>query len=118
MKITLSGNPLSTQSIYKYACRGNFPGFYMTRHGKDLKEQYQIEARNQYRGEIISGDCEMKMDLFFKDKRKHDIDNFGKICIDSLQKIVYNDDSQIQKLTTEKYIDKLNPRIEIFIQEL
>ena len=118
MKIILSGNPLSTQSIYKVTCAGKYPRLYMTKEGKDLKEQYQIEARNQYRGEIISGDCKMEIGLFFKDKRKYDIDNFCKLTLDSLQGIIIEDDKQIQRLTIEKHLDKSNPRIEICLTEL
>lgn len=85
----------------------------MTRKGKELKEQYQLEAKNQYKGEVIWGDCYVEMTLFFKDKRKRDVDNHNKLVLDSLEGIVYNDDRQIQKLTVEKKFSAENPRIEI-----
>jgi len=115
MKITLSGNPLSTQHIYRSACRGSFPTRYMIKEGKDLKEQYQSEARNQYKGKVMSTDCDMEIILFFKDKRRRDVDNYNKLVLDSLEGIVYEDDKQIQKLTVEKKLSVENPRIEVEI---
>ena len=115
VKIILSGNPLSTQLIYRSACRGKFPVRYMIKEGKELKELYQSEARKQYKGKVMSADCDMEMTLFFKDKRRRDVDNYNKLVLDALEGIVYEDDKQIQKLTVIKNYSKENPRIEINI---
>lgn len=113
MKIVLKGQPLSTQHIYRSVCRGSFPVRYMTREGKDLKELYQSEARNQYKGKVILANCDMEIILFFKDKRRRDVDNYNKLVLDSLEGVVYEDDKQVQKLTVEKRISVEDPRIEI-----
>jgi len=119
MKITLFGNPLSTQSLYRYTCMGKFPRLYMTKQGKDLKEQYQLEAKNGYKGKVISTDgIEMEITLFFKDKRKRDVDNYNKLVLDSLEGIVFEDDSQIKKLTINKELSAINPRVQIQWQTL
>jgi len=115
MKIILTGSPLSTQHIYRSACRGKFPTRYMTKQGKDLKEQYQLEAKNQYKGKVLSGDVEMELVLFFKDKRRRDVDNYNKLVLDALEGIVFEDDKQVQKLTIIKDYSKENPRIELEI---
>lgn len=88
----------------------------MTKKGKDLKELYQSEAKNQYKGEIMSADCYMEMTLFFKDKRRHDIDNYNKLVLDALEGIVFQDDSQVKELTIRKDYSAENPRIEIEIK--
>jgi len=61
--IILKGQPLSTQSIYGHVCRGRFSVMYMTKKGKDLKEHYQLQAKQQCK-EMIEGDVEV--DLFHK----------------------------------------------------
>jgi len=115
MKLVLTGNPLSTQSIYRYTCRGRFATCYMLKKGKELKKHYQEEVDEQYKSDIIKTDCEMYIDLFFGDKRRRDVDNFNKLVLDSLQGIVFEDDSQIQKLTITKNYCKENPRVEVII---
>lgn len=113
MKVVLFGNPLSTQTIYRYTCMGKIPRLYMTKEGKELKKYYQLEIRNQYQGEIITDDIEMIITLFFKDGRRRDIDNYNKLVLDALEGIVYQNDSQIQTLGIKKDISADNPRIEI-----
>ena len=117
IEITLTGNPLSTQHIYKYFCRGRFGGFYMSKKGKDAKARYKEEIKEQYKGEPMEQDVEMYVKLFFGTKRKVDVDNFSKLVNDALSELVYVDDVQIKKLTTEKFYDKENPHIEIVIKQ-
>jgi len=117
VEITLTGNPLSTQHIYKYFCRGRFGGFYMSKKGKDAKARYKEEIKEQYKGEPMEQDVEMYVKLFFGTKRKVDVDNFSKLVNDALSELVYVDDVQIKKLTTEKFYDKENPHIEILIKQ-
>ena len=115
-KIVLTGSPLSTNSLYRYTCAGNVPRLYMTDEGKARKKQYQWQAKTQWRNSLL--DCPIKMSvfLFFKDKRKHDADNFNKILFDSCQGIIFEDDSQIQELHVYKGYDKENPRTEVHIE--
>ena len=113
--ITLTGNPKSTNNIYRSTCVGGFHRRYMTQVGKDLKEQYFYEIKNQWKKEPIEGDVTVNIILFFGDKRKRDIDNFNKAVLDSMSGIVWIDDEQIQELNIIKQHDKENPRIEITI---
>ena len=114
MKITLLGNPLSTNSIYKH--HGKIS--YMSKEGKELKISYQFQAKSQYHGELLKGELSVIIQLFFGDKRKRDYDNYGKLLNDSLQGIIFKDDSQIMLATISKDFSKENPRIEIEINEL
>ena len=113
MKIVLYGQPLSTQSIYKYTCARGFPNLYMTKAGKDIKEYYNLSAKSQYHHKPLKEDLEIKVKLYFKDKGKKDIDNFNKLLLDSLTGILWQDDCQIKKSITEMLYDKAKPRIEI-----
>lgn len=117
MKMILTGNPPSTNHIYKMTCRGRFPNMYMSKEGKEIKESWQKQARLQYKGAPQGKSVEIKIyvKLFFQDNRKHDIDGSNKILLDSLNNIVWTDDSQIKKATFEKFIDRENPRVEIEI---
>jgi hypothetical protein len=47
--ITLSGEPKSTNNIYRAVARGSFVSYYMTAEGKAIKTAYQWEAKAQWR---------------------------------------------------------------------
>ena len=97
IKLTLTGNPLSTQNIYKYFCRGNFGRFYMTREGKATKERYKVEIAEQYEGSPVGSNLVASVNLYFKDKRRRDVDNYNKILLDSMEGLIYDDDKQIKQ---------------------
>ena len=118
MILILKGKPISTNSIYRYTCRGKFPAMYMTKDGKELKESYQWQLKNQFKNKPFKNDVGLQVDLFFNNNRKNDIDNFQKILQDSMNGIIFDDDSQIQELTIRKNIDKKFSRIEVEIYEL
>lgn len=118
MKLTLVGNPRSTQTCYRHACRGGFPSVYMSKVCKDLKEDYQWQVRGQYKGAVTTSPLSIKMVIYFGTKRKADIDNFNKLIFDAMTGIVYEDDSQIVELNIKKSYDKEAPRIELDIKEL
>lgn len=112
--ITLFGNPMSTGSIYRFHSKGG----YITKKGRELKESYQLLARQQWREEPLQGDLGVKIWLWFGDKRRRDFDNFHKLSIDALNGIVWEDDSQIKEAVILLCYDKENPRIEIEVTKL
>lgn len=57
---------------------------------------------------------EMETETYPVDK-KPDCDNIAKAILDSLNNIAYNDDSQIYKLTVEKYYST-NPRVDVVLK--
>ena len=64
--MTLSGEPKSTQHIYRATCHGRFPSTYMTPEGKAIKLGYQLEAKNQYRGKLLTEELSLTIRFFFK----------------------------------------------------
>lgn len=117
MIITLTGNPRSTQTCYRYTCRGNFASLYMDKKCKDLKEDYYWQAKQQWKKEPLQGDIKIEIELYFGTKRIADWDNFHKLSMDALSGIVWEDDSQIVDARVRKFYDKEKPRIEILIKE-
>jgi Holliday junction resolvase RusA-like endonuclease len=113
MMITLLGEPKSNQKIYKIRSTGRFATMYMSSEGKSIKGSYSNQARLKWHSVPLQGDVEIYVKLYFGTKRKCDIDNFGKLLLDSLTGICWHDDSQIQKMTVEKHFCKEKPRIEI-----
>lgn len=109
---------MSTGSIYKTMCRGNFPCTYLTAKGRDLKESYQWQAKSQWKEPIMEGAISVVINTYHDNHRKNDWDNFHKLSMDALTGIVYKDDSQIEQAIVTKYYDHDHPRIEIEILSL
>ena len=112
MKIVLTGNPLSTQNLYLQ--NGKFR--FMKKEGKERKEQYQWEAKSQWKEKPLEERLEVSIYLYFGDKRRRDWDNFHKISMDALAGIVFVDDSQIEIASVFMLYNKENPRTEIYIE--
>lgn len=117
IRVTLPGNAKSTGNLYRTRCAGKFPQTYLVPEGKKIKARYAQEMSLVYRGPVIDVGLEMKVKLYFGDRRKRDVDNFHKLIQDAGTGIIYKDDDQIQKLTIEKFYDKANPRAELIITE-
>jgi len=109
--ITITGNPISINALY----RGRR---FLTENGKSKKKEYDIEIRRQWKKKIIKGDVEVCVDAYFKDKHRRDLDGIFKALLDSMSGLVYEDDSQIARLSIDRYYDKNSPRVEITIYEL
>lgn len=111
--IVLTGNPLSTQNAYLQHGKIRF----MKKEAKERKEQYQWEARSQWKGFPLKTELGIRIRLYFGDKRRRDWDNFHKLSMDALTGIVWEDDSQIREAHITLHYDKQKPRIEIEIYE-
>jgi Holliday junction resolvase RusA-like endonuclease len=111
-KITLIGNPLSTQHLYFH--RGH--SVYMSREGKERKETYQWEMKSQYKGKPLQGAICVTVDLYFDSRRKHDVDNYNKLVLDAGSGILWDDDEQIWDLRIRKWYDKKQPRVELTVE--
>lgn len=116
--ITLQGEPPSNNHIYRSVCRGRFPSTYLTDDGRETKAGYQLSAKWQYRGLPLTGDLKLTAVVYFKTKRKRDLDNTMKLPQDALNGVLYADDSQIAELHLIRGYDPENPRIVLSVEPL
>jgi Holliday junction resolvase RusA-like endonuclease len=54
---------------------------------------------------------------FFRPAKRGDLDNLLKVTLDSLNGLVYADDSQVTRILAERREDKLRPRVEVTVTE-
>ncbi len=66
----------------------------------------------------MTSSLEVRIWLYFKDKRKRDIDNYNKGILDAMTSIVYNDASQIEELNIKKIIGCGFNKVKIEVEEL
>jgi len=94
----------------------------MTKEANKLKTSYisQIKEQMEFQDFEWYGTDEvcMTIHLYHGDRRKRDIDNYGKLILDSMNWLLFDDDSQIQSMMVCKYYDKHDPRAEIEIWKL
>jgi Holliday junction resolvase RusA-like endonuclease len=91
---------------------------FLTKDGKYAKQAIGAEitvAKRQIKR--IRGAVALNVLFYFPDKRKRDIDNCLKALLDCCTGILYDDDSQITTLHVYKFIDRINPRTIIKIEE-
>ena len=87
----------------------------ISQDGREFKKQVQVHLDNY---EKILGKVELKLILYFKDKRKRDVDNYAKVLIDCLKNKLFEDDDMIYKLYMEKHIAYGENKIEIIVTKL
>ena len=98
--------PLSTNNLYAHVGRRRF----LTERARRNKDTIAWEARSQYRGKPLAGPLAVRIDLYWPDRRKHDVDNV-KGLLDALTGIVWEDDGQILDLRITKAYSKSNPGV-------
>lgn len=98
-------------------CRGYTGMMYLTKEGATTKRQYQVEMLKQRKKKKYTEFIDVKIDIYFGDKRRRDVDNYNKLVLDAGNDILWEDDVLIKRLTIEKFYDKAKPRVEIFIKD-
>lgn len=104
--------PPSVNSMYRAFRRGNICTTIMSKKGReyveDVRNRVQVSAPLTVR-------LEVRIDLYPPDNRRRDIDNYTKCVLDSLTKCgVWEDDSQIDKLTIIRGTNQNKCMISIF----
>ena len=113
IKLTLSTMPPSVNQIWVNKPKGRFK----SKKGKEFEEIATYELRQQYKGNLLTGRLRVEMWLYFKGRRKRDIDNYNKAILDSLKGTVIEDDELIDDLIVHKLTGKDENKIYMEILE-
>jgi len=106
-------NPIPKQS-YRHG-RG---GGHQPKGIKDAEFLTGLAANKAMEGEPAEECILLEVTFYRKDHVRCDIDNLVKLFNDSLNGIVWKDDSQIVELRARKSYDKENPRTEVTVDIL
>lgn len=111
MRITLPMSP----SVNRYwrSCRGRV---FLSAEAKAYKNT--VAALAASRGlQPLQGAIVLKVDIY-RERRSGDLDNRLKAIQDALNKIAFDDDSQIVEIHARRFEDKKNPRVEVEVTEV
>jgi crossover junction endodeoxyribonuclease RusA len=109
INFTIPGKPLSTNHMYGQHGKRRF----MYKEGKEYKEKV-IKIVKELNPKLLeSNDLSIHIKYYFPDNRRRDCSNYEKGLLDALSGLLYKDDSQLQRVILEKFIDKDNARTEV-----
>lgn len=117
MKQTVYGQIPSKSNSYKIITLQGHGSLAKTPSLKAYEKSFYLQC-SEYRNKNIKGLFELKIDVYNASQRP-DLDNAFKIALDCLQqcKAIENDRNCV-KIVAQKFVDKLNPRIEFELIEL
>lgn len=118
ISIDLAGDPVPQQRP-RYSSRGKH--FHTYDPCAEIKEKFRWQIKSQYREEPLTAPLNLTLIFYMPIPKstsgirkrqmlngvihhikKPDIDNLEKFCLDCMNKIVFEDDSQIVELTAKK----------------
>jgi Holliday junction resolvase RusA-like endonuclease len=116
-KQTIFGQVPSKSNCYRIITLNGHGSLAKTAALKLYEKSFYLQC-NVYRNKNINGLFELKVNVFNASQRP-DLDNSFKCLLDCLQgsKAILNDRNCI-KIVAEKFVDKMNPRIEFEIVEV
>ena len=105
--------PIITCSVNKYY--RSWQGVLISKDGRVFKNEVDMLLNNYQK---VLGKIKLTLILYFKDKRKRDLDNYNKVLIDCLKNKLFEDDDQIYQLYMEKHIGCGFNKISIDIESI
>tara|TARA_R110000765_G_C18804348_1_gene593992 strand:- start:167 stop:577 length:411 start_codon:yes stop_codon:yes gene_type:complete len=74
-----------------------------------------VQAQAKKLNPLLEGNLEGVIKIYYSSRRP-DLD--PSLVMDALEGVWYKNDRQFKRLVLEKYLDKKNPRVEVFIREI
>jgi Holliday junction resolvase RusA-like endonuclease len=135
MKIIVPGEPVP-QGRPRFSTKNGFKGAFDPEKSRAYKEQVRIIAKAKNPVTAMAGAVRMTVDIYRTIPRswpkkkqllaeegkllptnRPDVDNYAKAIKDALSGVVYEDDSQVVRLTVSKQYGR-EPRAEIEVEEI
>ena len=112
--ITIPGNVPSKSNCYKIITLNGHGSLAKTKGLKAYEQSFMWQC-GTYRNANISSPFEFHINVYYPSKRS-DLDNSLKLVLDCLQKVkAIRNDNLCCKIVAQKFIDKVNPRVEFKI---
>ena len=92
--------------------------FFISKRAKDYQEHVGYCAMGTVFPDewpAKNGRFNVHLLCFFGDQRVRDLDNVAKSVLDGMNKLVWADDGQVDRLVVDRRFDKERPRVEVEI---
>lgn len=116
---TVPGDPVSKQRPRTTTRNGKSVTYtpVSTKEAEEAIHPYFLEGRKRLLWDDLTR-FGVRIFFFKKDHNRRDVDNMAKLVLDSLNKMAWNDDAQIDELILWRAHDRENPRTEVVVYEL
>ena len=74
-----------------------------------------VQAQAKRIEPLLEGDLEANIKIYYSSRRP-DLD--ASLVLAALEGLWYKNDRQFKRLVLEKYLDKKNPRVDVFVNEI
>lgn len=115
IEFTVPIHPVSVNQAYR---RLRQYGMYLTAEASAYKTALSYAAMSEIGGKPMAEKPVVTLVFTFADKKKHDIDNYLKLTLDSFNGILWQDDNDISEIHAYKKYEKNNPSVFISITEI
>ena len=109
--------PFRSDSVNTHWRTAKYGGQYLSKAGRQFRENVQNFIKTQ-KHITFTGKIKVNIELYFKDNRKKDIDNYFKAILDSFNGFLYTDDSFIYQLKGSKKLGCDRDYFVIEVEEL
>ena len=109
--------PFRPDSVHPHWRTAKYGGQYLSKAGRQFRENVQNYIKIQ-KYITFTGKIKVNIELYFKDNRKKDIDNYFKAILDSFNGFLYTDDSFIYQLKGTKKLGCDRDYFVIEVEEL
>jgi Holliday junction resolvase RusA-like endonuclease len=116
IKFTVPGPMISTNAAYRK--RGAGFGMFMTPEGKAWKTAIALMAKVAMRGKPMFAAPVYVNVVYYRPSKRGDVDGPGKLLLDSLESICFENDSIVHLFTQLKDCDPKKPRTDVTVGEI
>ena len=108
--------PPSTNQLTRYVVRGGSARALKSERARNYAKDCEWWLRKQ-RPVKLDGPLEVTIEAYFP-SRRGDVDNRIKAVLDVLQGHAFANDSQVERLSITRHIDKKDPHVEVHVRPL
>lgn len=116
LEFSVPGNPLSQNRAYRRSKQGRM---FMSDEARAFKEQIALIAKcaRPDTWDTSTKWFEVWVTCYF-DSQRPDVDGPCKLALDAMEHVLYENDRQVVKVTMERRVDRVAPRMEVKVREL
>jgi len=113
VKKIIYGTAQSKSNSRRLVTFGGKPRFIKSKSA--LQFESDVKAQVFQLDEMLEGDLSFHADIYYPTRRQ-DLD--PSILLDALQGLLYENDRQFKQISSCRFLDKVNPRAEVWIKEI